>query len=132
MGFLGSIFGSSDSDDRAKAITWIDLVKPEQLDEAIAASHNLPVIIFKHSTRCSVSRMALRQFETHYSVRNARTYFLDLLNFRDISNEIASRLQVVHQSPQIIVLKDGKCIFTESHGEIDAGDVERVIDTAFS
>lgn len=85
-------------------------------------------VIFKHSTRCHISKFALRQFETEFnSDGKTAPYFLDLLEHRDISNEIASRFGVVHQSPQLIVLKEGKVIFTTSHESIDANKIEQLI-----
>jgi len=81
--------------------------------------------IFKHSTRCSVSRMALKQFENEFDLaEEVDTYFLDLLEYRDVSNEIASRFQVEHQSPQLILIKDGKAIYDVSHSAIDAVELK--------
>ena len=95
-----------------------------QLNEIINLSNEKPIVIFKHSTRCIVSRTALKQFENEFDVEtlhcNVSTYFLDLLEHRDISNEIASRFGVYHQSPQLILIKNGKAIYEASHSEIDA------------
>ncbi len=132
MSLLGNLFGKPDNKDtRQISLAWNDLTELKQLDDIDVASFEMPVFIFKHSTRCSVSRMALRQFESHFDIPSARGYFLDLLAFREISNEIASRYNVVHQSPQLLLIKDGKCIFTESHGEIDAADLKEKIENAF-
>lgn len=79
-------------------------------------SHEHPVVVFKHSTRCSISRMALRQFESDWNLDGKITpYFLDLLEYRPISNAITERLGVVHQSPQVIVIKDGQAVYDASH-----------------
>jgi bacillithiol system protein YtxJ len=84
-------------------------------------SHQQPVAIFKHSTRCSISRMALKQFENEFDLEGSVTpYFLDLINYRDISNEIATRFEVYHQSPQLLLIKEGKSIYDASHSDIDA------------
>ncbi len=84
-----------------------------------------PVAIFKHSTRCSISRMALKQFENEFDLEGSVTpYYLDLLNHRDISNEIATRFQVYHQSPQLLLIKEGKSIYDASHSDIDAVELK--------
>ena len=85
----------------------------------IQESFEHPVLVFKHSTRCSISRMALRQFETDWNLDGKITpYFLDLLEYRPISNAIAERLGVVHQSPQVIVIKEGLAVYDASHEAI--------------
>ncbi|RZM28254.1 MAG: bacillithiol system redox-active protein YtxJ [Pedobacter sp.] len=86
-------------------------------------------LIFKHSTRCSVSMMAKRRFEMDWEVipENTSLYFLDLISFRPISAEIADTFQVHHESPQILVIKDGDCILDASHGDISADEVASVI-----
>jgi bacillithiol system protein YtxJ len=92
-------------------IHWRPLTTPEQLDEIITLSFTTPVAVFKHSTRCSISRMALKQFENEFDLEGIVTpYYLDLLNHRDISNEIATRFDVYHQSPQLLLIKEGKSI----------------------
>ncbi len=132
MSLLGNLFGKSDNKDTQRSnLIWSDLVSMDQLSEIDAASHEMPIFIFKHSTRCAVSRMALRQFESHFDIPAARGYFLDLLTYRDISNAIAARYNLVHQSPQLLLIKDGACIFTESHGEIDAADLKEKIHNVF-
>jgi bacillithiol system protein YtxJ len=103
-------------------INWIPLTSIDQLDEIISVSDQKPSVIFKHSTRCSISRMALKRFESEYDVeRDVATYFLDLLEHRDISNEIVDRFGVLHQSPQLILIKEGQAVYDASHEAIDAG-----------
>ena len=77
-------------------------------------------IIFKHSTRCSISLMAKRRFEMDWESLpdNIPVYFLDLIKHRDISNQIAEDFQVYHQSPQLLLIKDGECILDLSHGQV--------------
>ena len=86
-------------------------------------------LIFKHSTRCSVSMMAKRRFEMDWEVIPADTslYFLDLISFRDVSAEIAETFQVHHESPQILLIKDGDCVLDASHSDISADEVAEVI-----
>ena len=122
MSFLNSIFGNSENTDSPKSnINWIELTDLNQLDEIAATSNEKPVVIFKHSTRCSISRMALKQFEREFDLENVvDAYFLDLIAHRDISNEIAERFNVYHESPQLILIKNGKAVYDVSHSDIDA------------
>ena len=130
MSLFGKIFGDSDSKDTSSSNEmWNDLTELKQLDTIVEESAETPVLIFKHSTRCPVSRMALRNFENEYDIEEgkARAYFLDLLEHRDISNEITERFGVTHQSPQLILIKDGKAVYDTSHSDIDAGTVKSKI-----
>ena len=123
MSLLKKIFGSNEiSRQPKKLIPWNRLTSVNQLIEIEKESFHQPIAIFKHSTRCGTSSMALRQFESQFETDNTsvKLYFLDLLSFKDISNEIAIRFQVFHQSPQLIVLKDGNTIHHSSHYQIDA------------
>ncbi|NGX83860.1 bacillithiol system redox-active protein YtxJ [Aequorivita sp. KMM 9714] len=108
---------------------WHVLGKIEQLDDLVAQSKTKPVAIFKHSTRCGVSRGVLKMFEKNYSLNDdqLKLYFLDLLQNRDISNEIATRFKVNHESPQLIVIKDGVVVHHDSHNGIDAADLTKFV-----
>jgi bacillithiol system protein YtxJ len=101
---------------------WKKLESLSQLDEVIAQSHATPQIIFKHSTRCIISKMVLSQFEENMAAipEQVNLVFLDLLNHRDISKAIAMQLGVHHESPQVVVIKNGQAVFHESHHSIDA------------
>ena len=86
-------------------------------------------LIFKHSTRCSISLMAKRRFEMDWSELpdNLPLYYLDLIKYRDISNQIAEDFQVHHQSPQLLVIKDGECILDQSHSSISLEEALTVL-----
>ena len=129
MSFLNSIFGNSDNSELTKSnVNWIPLTNLEQLDNIAAVSAVKPVVIFKHSTRCSISRMALKQFEREYSLdETVDAFFLDLIAHRDVSNEIASRFNVYHESPQLILIKEGKAVYDVSHSDIDAEALKKVV-----
>ena len=130
MGLLKKIFGSNQSHEKEeKIIPWNSLSTLEQLDSIVEESLNKPIAIFKYSSRCGTSRMALRQFEKNYYIEDNRIklYFLDLIAFREVSNEVSIRFQVLHQSPQLIVIKNGNMIHHSSHYNIDAGLLERFI-----
>ena len=126
MSVFNYIFGKSGNQNSSESkINWIPLTLIGQLDEIVAFSSQKPVVIFKHSTRCSISRMALKRFESEYDLDDTvDVYFLDLLEHRDISNEIASRFGVYHQSPQLLLIKDGKSVYDVSHSDIDAGELK--------
>jgi bacillithiol system protein YtxJ len=124
MGFFNSIFGSSNQESSIPNMNWTLLTDLGQLNEISELSFQKPVAIFKHSTRCSISRMALKQFENEFNLEDKVTpYYLDLLEFRPISNEIAGRFGVMHQSPQIILIKDGNAVYTASHSDIQVADL---------
>jgi bacillithiol system protein YtxJ len=101
-------------------MNWIPLESIDQL-EAIKQAPGYS-ILFKHSTRCSISLMAKRKFEFEWDALPADTslYFLDLIKNRNISNAIADIFKVHHESPQLLLVKDGECIYETSHSEISA------------
>ncbi|QPH41457.1 bacillithiol system redox-active protein YtxJ [Pedobacter endophyticus] len=108
-------------------MTWVNLTSLDQLNEIKAA--NGYSLIFKHSTRCSISAMAKRNFEFSWDVipEDTKLYFLDLIAYREISNEVSHLFQVTHQSPQILLIKDGDCVLEASHSDISAEEVAEVI-----
>lgn len=128
MSLFEKLFGSSEDENKASKIEWKQLTDLDQLDAIVEESNTKPVAIFKHSTRCSVSRMALRHFESDFDLEDKIIpYFLDLLEHRDISNEIATRFEVEHQSPQLILISRGKSIYDASHNSIEAEDLKRYL-----
>jgi bacillithiol system protein YtxJ len=128
MSFLNKIFGSSETEKATSKLNWNSLTDIGQLDEIIQVSGTKPVLIFKHSTTCSISRMAFKNFENEFDLSSEmEIYFLDLLNYRAISNEIASRFGVVHQSPQILLIKNGVSVYDTSHEDINALKLKELI-----
>lgn len=107
-----------------KNITDLEQISQIQREEGYS-------LIFKHSTRCSVSAMAKKRFEMDWSVLPEHTslYFLDLISYRDISAQIAETFQVHHESPQILLIKSGDCILDASHSDISADEVAEVINS---
>lgn len=119
MSFLKNVFGSSDEEKPNNKMEWNLLTAMNQLDLIVSISEEKAVLIFKHSTRCSISRFALKQFENEFNLEEKiEPYFLDLLNYRDISNEIAFRFNVQHQSPQVLLIKNGVVVYDASHSDI--------------
>jgi bacillithiol system protein YtxJ len=99
-------------------MAWIKLTSQQELDLLIKNSEIAPKIIFKHSTRCSLSASALNRLNE--ATKNIDIYIIDIINYRDISNMIAQTLQVRHQSPQLLVVNNGICSFQTSHMDISA------------
>lgn len=106
---------------------WINITDINQLNSIKEADGYS--VIFKHSTRCSVSSMAKRGFEANWDVIPAETslYFLDLISHRDLSAAIAEMFQVHHESPQVLLIKDGECVLDSSHSDISADEIAESI-----
>lgn len=115
--------------EAAVEVPWHQIVQIDQLDTIIEESKNKPVVIFKHSTRCGISRGVLSIFERNYNLKEdqIKLYFLNLLAHRDISNEIAARFKVHHESPQLLVIKDGEVVHHNSHHSIDAEHLSKFV-----
>jgi bacillithiol system protein YtxJ len=122
------LFSSFKSNDKV-AFPWIELTSSEQLKQAIESSIENAVILFKHSTRCSISSMAKSRFESNWNtdLSDVSIYYLDLITHRNISNEIAELTGIEHQSPQAIVLKNKEVIYDASHSEISAKAIENLL-----
>jgi bacillithiol system protein YtxJ len=105
---------------------WIKLDSEEQLNEIKAKSANTPQVIFKHSTTCSISAMALNRLERSSVPGTIDFYLLDLLRFRSVSNKVAEEFDVHHQSPQVLLIKNGECVYEESHMGISASEIVEV------
>jgi bacillithiol system protein YtxJ len=128
MSFIKNIFGNSTENQSVSKVGWRQLTNLGQLNEIGEVSTEKAVLIFKHSTRCSVSRMVLKQFENEFDLQDKIVpYFLDLLQHREISNTIARDYEVQHQSPQVIIIKDGKAVYNASHERIDTKQLEQFI-----
>lgn len=98
---------------------WNPIQETGAVEKIISQSHETPQVIFKHSTRCSISTVAKNRLERSYSVTVIQFHYLDLLAYRSVSNFISERLGIPHASPQILLIKNGTCIYNESHMSID-------------
>lgn len=105
---------------------WISLEDESQLKDIIERSEQRPQLIFKHSTRCSVSSMAKNRLMRNKLPEEVDFYYLDLLKHRNISNKIAADFDIEHQSPQVLLIKNGKCVYTESHSAITMDEIEEM------
>ena len=131
MGIFGGLFGGSNSGDEKKSsgIPWIPLNSVAQLKDIKEVSSSRPQVIFKHSTSCGISRMVLNMFKSSYGLEEGQMnlYFLDLLANRDVSNAVASEFNVMHQSPQLLIVKNGVVVMHDSHNAISNIKLEQYI-----
>jgi bacillithiol system protein YtxJ len=111
-------------------MNWINLTDSQQIQEIIELSKQSPVLIFKHSTRCSISSTALNRLERAWNLTDAKAYYLDLIAYRPISNALAEQFNVEHQSPQVLIIKNGQCVHHENHWEIAFDTIQPLLTTA--
>ncbi len=129
MGLFDKVFKSERDivKKEIKEVPWHALTESEQLEEIEKESEKQPVVIFKHSTSCGISRMVLNKFEKNYDLpqdKEVKLYFLDLLANRNISNGVADRFNVRHESPQMIILKNGEVVHHASHSSIELQSIK--------
>lgn len=130
MSIFKNLFGNKELNKDTKSnLNWIPLTVENQLEEIKKESNNQVVLIFKHSTSCGISSMVIKRFEKLFTEEHAsiKTYYLDLLQYRNISNAIAREFEVAHQSPQVLVIKNGVLAFHSSHYDILQINLSRFI-----
>jgi len=130
MGFLKNIFGDKTSKEVQETyLSWTPLISVEEINTIIEISKIQPILIFKHSTSCGISRMVMKQFESLFNEENKhlKVYYLDLLNFREVSSKLSEVFQVIHQSPQLLVIKNGISVYDKSHYEITGVNLSKYI-----
>jgi len=134
MNFLNNIFGGKKIDtfkeqDSKSHINWLPLTSIDQIEEIKALSKTESILIFKHSTRCGISRIVIKQFEGLFTeeYQHLKVYYLDLLNYRNVSNEVANFFQVTHESPQLLVIKNTISSYQTSHNEVALVNLSRFI-----
>ena len=108
MGLFNKILGSKVKEEKETNVNWIPLNSLEQIKTIKELSKSETILVFKHSTRCSISSMVIKRFENLFdsSMNNIKVYYLDLLNFRAISDEVGYSFQVQHQSPQLLIIRN--------------------------
>ena len=104
-------------------MNWIDLTSIQQLADTKELSKTRPQVIFKHSTRCSISSMAKSRLERSEQPETGDFYLLDLIKYRLLSDKIAEDFAVQHESPQVLVIKNTECIYEESHSGIQMEEI---------
>lgn len=110
-------------------MNWLQLTSLEQLDQIAERSKAVPCLLFKHSTRCSISAMAKHRLEAEwdFSPDAVEPYYLDLIAFRPVSSAIAERFSVYHESPQVLLVKDGVCFYDASHLDITVAELKAAL-----
>ncbi len=104
---------------------WLNLESIDQLDKIVDSSTSKPSIIFKHSTSCPISSIAKLRLDDHWDIKDeVDLYYLDLIKHRNVSNQIAEKFEIVHESPQLLVIKDGRCVYDVSHMDINVQEVK--------
>ncbi|MET3036685.1 bacillithiol system redox-active protein YtxJ [Chryseobacterium sp. NRRL B-14859] len=124
MSFFDKIFGGKNEAPDQKSF-WKKIESEEDLAKAIEQSYHHKIAIFKHSTSCFISRTVLKNFEREVesSDQNVEVYYLDLLAYRPISNKISVDLDIRHESPQLIVIENGKPVNSASHQDISLSQI---------
>ena len=121
MGLFSGLFRKEEDNGKVeKVFPWIPLTSVDQLEEIEEKSKSKPQLIFKHSITCGISRMVIRTFTDTFELSEERVdvYYLDLHSYRGVSNEVGYKFQVMHQSPQVIIIKNGEVVAHDSHGSI--------------
>lgn len=133
MGFLNQLFNTKSTQREVEKnepkFTWRTLEELSQLDALEELSKEKLVVIFKHSVTCGISNMVWHQFQNEIDFNNdhIEMLYLDLLAHRDVSNEITRRFQVLHQSPQILVIKNGEVLHHASHSAIKLSNIKKYL-----
>ena len=110
---------------------WNELTSPGQIDQLREESQEKWILIFKYSSRCSISRMVLDRLERHWEeteMTTVKSYFLDLISYREISNRIAHEFEVEHESPQVLIIENGKSVYDRSHMGIDYRQIREIVE----
>ena len=102
---------------------WIQLTSPDQIEDIRKRSDKKPQVIFKHSFRCGTSSWALNRLERSGSNNQIDFYFLDVIRHRPISMRVAEEFNVHHESPQVLIIRNGECIYDESHTAISLEEI---------
>lgn len=131
MALFGKLFGTEERGTKkvGNSLPWTNLDNMGQLDEIALNSNHKAQLIFKHSTTCGISSMVLRMITNAWNFEEGQVdlFFLDLHAHRDISNEVAHKFQVMHQSPQLIIIKNGVTVYHNSHGAITGVNVKEYL-----
>ena len=104
-------------------MNWIALTSEDQLAQIRQNSAQRPQVIFKHSIRCSISALAKSRLEKSQPADDMDFYYLDLINYRNLSRKVAEEFNVYHESPQVLIIRNGRCIYDESHLGISMADI---------
>ena len=129
MGLFNKILGGKVKEEKETNINWIPLNSLEQIKTIKELSKSETIFVFKHSTRCGISSMVIKRFENLFdsSMNNIKVYYLDLLNFRAISDEVGYIFQVQHQSPQLLIIRNEVAVLNVSHYDITTVNIQKYL-----
>jgi bacillithiol system protein YtxJ len=109
-------------------LTWNTLDSESALETLVKHSFDTPQLIFKHSTRCNISALAKYRLEDDWSLEGVEPHYLDLLQHRPLSAAIAERFSVHHESPQVLLIVNGECVYDASHLDITVAEIAETLD----
>jgi len=114
-------------------MNWKNITSATDVDQIIERSKEVPCLIFKHSTTCPISSMAKFRLEESWDFEESKLepYYLDLLSYRSLSNKIASDFAVHHESPQVLLIRDGICTYDNSHLDINVAEIKECYEDVF-
>ena len=129
MGLFDRILGSKVKEKKETNVSWISLNSLEQIKTIKEQSKSETIFVFKHSTRCGISSIVIKRFENLFdsSMNNIKVYYLDLLNFRAISDEVGYSFQVQHQSPQLLIIRNEVAVLNVSHYDIAIVNIQKYL-----
>ena len=129
MGLFNKILGSKVKEEKETNVNWIPFNSLEQIKTIKELSKSETILVFKHSTRCGISSMVIKRFENLFdsSMNNIKVYYLDLLNFRAISDEVGYSFQVQHQSPQLLIIRNEVAVLNVSHYDITTVNIQKYL-----
>jgi len=108
-------------------MNWHTITSESDWETILKSSETIPQLVYKHSTRCSVSAVAKARLERAEAPEHVQFHYLDLIRYRQVSNRIAEDTGVHHESPQVLLIVNGKCVFNESHMAINMDDIVAAI-----
>lgn len=129
MGLFNSIFSNSNNQSLQEAVNWINLTNLDEITDIKTLSTSESIFIFKHSTRCGISRIVKKQFEKLLlpNNNNVKVYYLDLLKYRNVSDALSEVFQVRHQSPQLLIIRNGVAVKHASHYDITTISINKYL-----
>ena len=129
MGLFNSIFSNSNNQSLQEAVNWINLTNLDEITDIKTLSTSESIFIFKHSTRCGISRIVKKQFEKLLlpNNNNVKVYYLDLLKYRNVSDAVSEVFQVKHESPQLLIIRNGVAVKHASHYDITTISINKYL-----
>ena len=129
MGLFNSIFSNSNNQSLQEVVNWINLTNLDEITDIKTLSISESIFIFKHSTRCGISRIVKKQFEKLLlqNKNNIKVYYLDLLKYRNVSDAVSEVFQVKHESPQLLIIRNEEAVKHVSHYDITTISINKYL-----